>query len=84
MAMPQFLDAFVLFCIDDAKVRNFHDICKKKSNYFRKIFRSEVFKYSSIQVGQEGFGFLHFFLYYRYYIYYNIYNINISIKFIFS
>jgi len=34
MVMPQFLDAFVLFCIFDAKVRIFSETTKYFFNYF--------------------------------------------------
>ena len=39
MVMPQFLDAFVLFCIYDAKVRIFSETTKLFSNYFAIFFR---------------------------------------------
>ena len=58
--MPQFLDAFALFASMMQRYEIFMIYARKRAIIFRKIVRSEVFKYSSIQVGQEGFGFLHF------------------------
>ena len=55
-----------------AKVRNFHELCK----YFGK-FSPEIFKYSCIQVGQEGFPNSLSINFNIIYIIYNIYNINI-------
>ena len=67
--MPHFFRRFCLFCIYDAKVRNFRELCKKKNNYFSKKFK--IFKYSNIQIRQEGFGIVQN-LNYIIIIYYNI------------
>ena len=70
-----FFRRFCLFCIFDAKVRNFHDITKKNDHYFSK--KCHFFTFSL-------FHFWHLcFLIpkntcYRIYIYYNIYKFNIS------
>ena len=48
--MPQFSDAFVLFA-------SMMQMCEIFMIYARKTSHLEIFKYSSIQVGQEGFSF---------------------------
>ena len=44
---------FCLFCIYDAKVQIFPELCKKNGNYFFKSVK--IFKYAFIQIRQEGF-----------------------------
>lgn len=55
IAMPQILDAFVLVA-SDAKVQFFLRHMQEKEQLFLRVTKfSEIFKYSYIQVGQEGF-----------------------------
>ena len=77
--MPQILVADVIFAarlqsLDFvknyvAKVQIFPETTKLFGNYFSKICK--IFKYSFIQIRQEGFGIVQN-LYYRIIIYYNI------------
>ena len=46
-------DAVCHFCIYDAKVRKFLELCKLFADYFSII--CEIFNYSFIQIRQEGF-----------------------------
>ena len=56
IAMPQILDAFVLFASMMQRYEIFTTYARKGAIIFEgKTKYPEIFKYSSIQLGQEGF-----------------------------